>query len=378
MTEIIGSPQTDPTPSPPEPRATDPASTNPATIEPATTDPPTIEPAATDPPGDGGTAQKARRVNPARRLARTVTDPLLRTQRLDNWVLLRSGVGALVMFWGLTLLPDLADLYGSSSIVPSQGPRAGQFSVFRWWTGDIAVGVVLGLAVLGGLAMALGVAVRLAAPVAFVAVTSLMASAPLMLNGGDDVLRLLLLFIALYAVIAPADGLNTAVGRLGLSEPPTGPPWGLVVIRIQIIAMYIVTVLDKMEGSTWLGGTATIRALNLQSMRRFWVPEFMLTSSAAHNLMTWGTLAPEVAIPILLINRRTRRWGIVLGVGFHAALGYVLRLGLFPATVTIAYLAFLTPAEASAIVGWVRRGADRIVGLRAKVPSPGTDQADDP
>ena len=240
------------------------------------------------------------------------------------------------------------------------------------------VGVVLGLAVLGGLAMALGVAVRLAAPVAFVAVTSLMASAPLMLNGGDDVLRLLLLFIALYAVIAPADGLNTAVGRLGLSEPPTGPPWGLVVIRIQIIAMYIVTVLDKMEGSTWLGGTATIRALNLQSMRRFWVPEFMLTSSAAHNLMTWGTLATEVAIPILLINRRTRRWGIVLGVGFHAALGYVLRLGLFPATVTIAYLAFLTPAEASAIVGWVRRGADRIVGLRAKVPSPGTDQADDP
>lgn len=69
-------------------------------------------------------AERPRRpgVNPARRLARTVTDPLLRTQRLDNWVLLRSGVGALVMFWGLTLLPDLADLYGSSSIVPSQGP----------------------------------------------------------------------------------------------------------------------------------------------------------------------------------------------------------------------------------------------------------------
>ncbi len=293
-----------------------------------------------------------------------LTDPLLRTQRLDNWVLLRSGTGALVVFWALTLLPDLADLYGSSSIVPSQGPRTTQFSIFKWWSGDVAVGVVLGVAVLAGLAMTLGVFVRAAAPVAFLAVTSLMASAPLILNGGDDVLRLLLLFIALYALIAPAEGLDTPLGRLGIGEPPTGPPWGLVIIRIQIIAMYIATVVDKMEGSTWLGGTATVRALHLQTMRRFWIPEFILTSSVAHNLMTWGALATEIALPILLINRRTRRWGIVLGLCFHASLGYVMRLGLFPATVAVAYLAFLTPADASAIVGWVRRGADRLIGGR--------------
>ena len=153
-------------------------------------------------------------------------------------------------------------------------------------------------------------------------------------------------------------------GRLGIGEPPTGPPWGLVIIRIQIIAMYIATVVDKMEGSTWLGGTATVRALHLQTMRRFWIPEFILTSSVAHNLMTWGALATEIALPILLINRRTRRWGIVLGLCFHASLGYVMRLGLFPATVAVAYLAFLTPADASAIVGWVRRGADRLIGGR--------------
>ncbi|CCM65551.1 MULTISPECIES: HTTM domain-containing protein [Candidatus Neomicrothrix] len=285
---------------------------------------------------------------------------LLRPQRLDSWILLRSGVGTLVVFWAMILLPDLNDLYGPTSIVPSQGPRPAQLSIFRWWSGDVAVGVVVGLAVLGGLALIVGVAVRLAAPVAFVTVTSLMASSPLMLNGGDDVLRLLLLFLALYALIAPATGLNTPLSGLGVAQPPWGPPWGLAVIRLQIVAMYVVTVMDKMEGSTWLGGTATVRALYLQSMRRFWIPDFIITSSLAHNLMTWGTLVIEVSLPILLVNRKTRRWGIVLGLGFHALLGYAMRLGLFPATVGVAYLAFLSAEDASAVIAWVRRQLGRV------------------
>ena len=44
---------------------------------------------------------------------------LLRPQRLDSWILLRSGVGTLVVFWAMILLPDLNDLYGPTSIVPS-------------------------------------------------------------------------------------------------------------------------------------------------------------------------------------------------------------------------------------------------------------------
>ncbi|MCB1026577.1 MAG: HTTM domain-containing protein [Microthrixaceae bacterium] len=302
--------------------------------------------------------------------ARLIGDALLRPQRLDNWVLLRGGVGALVVVWAMTLLPDLGDFYGPASIVPSQGPRPTQFSVFKWWSGDMAVGVVLGLAVLGGLALIVGVGVRLAAPVTYVAVTSLMFSAPLILNGGDDVLRLLLLFVALYALIAPATGLDTPVGELGRGPAPSGPPWGLVVIRIQIAAMYVVTVMDKMEGSTWLGGTATVRALNLDTMRRFWVPDVVVTSALAHNLMTWGTLITEIALPLLLLNRRTRRWGVVLGLCFHASLGYVLRLGLFPATVGVAYLAFLTPEDAAAVVGWIRSSATRMLPSRRRSTQP--------
>ncbi|MEZ5381803.1 MAG: HTTM domain-containing protein [Microthrixaceae bacterium] len=306
-------------------------------------------------------------VTPNERLrtpARWVNRTLLVPQRLDSWVLLRSGVGALVVFWAMTLVPDLEDLYGAASVVPSQGPRSAQFSIFRWWTGDAAVGVVLGLAVLGGLALMVGVAVRLAAPVTFLTVASLMASAPLILNGGDDVLRLLLLFVALYALIAPATGLNTPVGQLADGPAPSGPPWGLVVIRMQVIAMYVVTVLDKMEGQTWLGGTATVRALNLPSMRRFWVPEFVVQSAVIHNVMTWSALAIEISLPLLLLNRRTRRWGIALGLVLHASFGYVLRLGLFPAIVAVAYLAFLTPEEAAGIVAWIRRWFDRLVGGR--------------
>ncbi len=300
--------------------------------------------------------------------AERVNSTLLRPQRLDSWILLRSGVGALVVFWAMILLPDLNDLYGPASIAPSQGPRPGQLSIFRWWSGDVAVGVVVGLALLGGLALIIGVAVRLAAPVAFVTVTSLMASSPLMLNGGDDVLRLLLLFVALYALISPATGLNTPLSGLGVAPPPLGPPWGLAVIRLQIVAMYVVTVMDKMEGSTWLGGTATVRALYLQSMRRFWIPEFIVTSSLAHNLMTWGTLVVEVSLPILLVNRKTRRWGIVLGIGFHAMLGYAMRLGLFPAAVGVAYVAFLSAEDASAVITWMRRQLGRVKRTRPSDP----------
>ena len=90
------------------------------------------------------------------------------------------------------------------------------------------------------------------------------------------------------------------------------------------------------------------------------------------NVLTYGVLAVEFAIPFLLWTRRTRRLGIGLGIGLHLGLNYALRLGLFGWIMVVAYLAFLTPAESGKLLGRARE----IAGSVGRRRSPGKRVAD--
>ncbi|MDX1484794.1 MAG: hypothetical protein R3229_09950 [Alphaproteobacteria bacterium] len=57
--------------------------------------------------------------------------------------------------------------------------------------------------------------------------------------------------------------------------------------------------------------------------RRFGFPEFIAESSAVHTMTMYGTLVVEATAIILLLTRRFRWWGIVIGVSFHGFLGFL-------------------------------------------------------
>ena len=83
--------------------------------------------------------------------------------------------------------------------------------------------------------------------------------------------------------------------------------------------------------------------------------------------MTFGTLATELSIGILVWNRKLRPWVLALGVGMHLTIDYSIRVGLFSYTMFALYLAFIEPDAASRLILWAR---DRLARLRQRRAEP--------
>jgi hypothetical protein len=66
------------------------------------------------------------------------------------------------------------------------------------------------------------------------------------------------------------------------------------------------------------------------------------------NLMTYGTLAVEGSLAVLVWNRRARPWVLLAGVFLHLGIELTIRVGFFSLGMITLYLVFLDPDWAAA------------------------------
>ena len=276
----------------------------------------------------------------------------------DPFVLLRTALGLVVLLWALTLLPDLHDFQGADGLVPERRIRDWQFTFFRWWDGQgPALTLVWAGLVLGGLGMAAGRLVRVATPLAALCLMSLQQDNPVISNAGDDLLRITVVYATVVTLFCRADGVRRPL--LGPRVPrlrSAMPIWGLRFFQFQLTAIYVATVLKKWPGDTWQEGEAALWALQLVRLERFPVPDLIASSATMGKAMTWGALGLEILLPVLLWVPRTRRWGVLLGVGMHWSFAYAMRLGVFTTIMTVNYISFLDAALIRKVLAW-RPGA---------------------
>jgi len=118
----------------------------------------------------------------------------------------------------------------------------------------------------------------------------------------------------------------------------------------------------KVSGSTWNNGTALHYVLSNAEIRRFnlvWLLQYPLLL----NLMTYGALLLELALPFLLWVRAARPWVMLAGLGLHFAIGITINIPIFGELMTATYLTFLLPEELDSVLlrldprRWFRRGA---------------------
>ena len=119
----------------------------------------------------------------------------------------------------------------------------------------------------------------------------------------------------------------------------------------------------------WRDGTAVSYAVRIGEVSRVPVPSFVTDSLLLTQLATYGTLAVELAVGILVWNRAARPWVLALGVLLHLSIELTLAVGFFSLAIVTLYLAFLPPERAEQVLLWVR---DRVAHRRrvARTPSP--------
>lgn len=256
----------------------------------------------------------------------------------------RIAFGVVAFFWTLSLAPDLMNFFSRDSFIAAQPSN-------RFWIGilspsapDWLVLVVFVVTLVAAACLIVGFRTRLAAVLVFIGVLSFERRNPFVFNAGDVLVRNL----AFYLMLAPAgvalsiDGLRR--GRERFWEFQTRAPWALRLIQVQLSVVYFATVWAKVRGNDWNDGTAVSFALRLDDLARFGVPKWFATSEAVSNLLTFGTLAVEASLAVLVWNRKARPWVLAAGVLMHGLIALNIMVGFFTLAMFTAYLAFV-PAE---------------------------------
>lgn len=275
----------------------------------------------------------------------------------SSLALFRIAIGAVSFAWALSLVPDLRAFFSADGVEPiaPTHPALGAWGVLNAFPSYTAAVVLLVMLMVASVCVTIGYRTRIASVIVFVALVSFEHRAPSIWNSGDGLLRIL----SFYLMLAPA-GASLSVDRWRTArdrfwEFPARAPWALRLVQIQVSVVYLSSAWFKFHGAAWLDGTAVSYAVRIEDLQRLALPGGLSRSFLFSSVMTYWTIAIELMIGILVWNRAARVWVLSLGVGLHVLVGLNLRLGFFSETMLCAYLAFLSPAAATATLFAVRR-----------------------
>lgn len=246
--------------------------------------------------------------------------------------LVRIAFGLLIVAWTISLLPNLTIFFGSVGVMGNHGWRPDNATLVAGWA----------VLLMAAAALTVGMYSRLAAVTVFGLVMFFQQSNPFVFNSGDGLIKIEALFLALSPCGAAlsVDRLRS-VGSCWTAE--VRPQWPVRLLQVQFSLIYLSTVLVKLRGETWPDGTATSYALRLSDMVIVPIPEEITTNPLLMNAATWGTLAVELALGVLVWIRTCRPWVLGAGLVLHLSILVTLGVGFFSLAMFVLYLAFVPP-----------------------------------
>ncbi len=242
-------------------------------------------------------------------------------------------------------------------------------SILLWLRDPISARVVWGLTMAFAVGLTLGWRTRLMSILFYFGMLSIHHRNLLTASGADS----LLMCMAFYLMLSPCGAAYSLDARREARRRGYAPadalivPWAQRLIQIQVACVYLVTVILKLNGGTWLDGTAMHFVLTNREVGRFDF-SFLTAYPVAINILTYGGLAVELSLAFLLWVKAARPWVIAAGLLLHAGILLIINIPIFGELTTAGYLVFLSPGEWD----WLRRRLD-VLGwfarLRAKVMS---------
>jgi hypothetical protein len=281
------------------------------------------------------------------------------------------------------LLPSLADrryLWGTGSWwVEAAAERAG------WWEPlraiyskddpvlfDLAYGALIALVIV----FAIGWRTRWIAPVLLVFWVGLSTNNPSLNDGGDALMRIILLF-ALFADLSRHMSVDAWLARRrarrGLpARRGRVPAWvraglhntALILCCYQMLLIYLTSSVYKLQGAEWLDGTALYYALNLTQLQVLpALSEAMWQVTPFVLFATWLTVAVQLLFPVMLLWRPTRYAAVALATLTHLGIAVLLGLWAFSLPMIAIDMLFVRDRSWQRLAALSRRTALRVRGL---------------
>ena len=261
---------------------------------------------------------------------------------------MRLTLGLLLLWWWAWLWPELGLLFHDGGVVD---PRliGDHWTPYRWDVLQgrslpaLQVGHLLGLGVIAAYAAGLATPVtKWLVPVLLVAV---LHRSPWAWNGGDRLIRIWALMMALTPCGAAWSVDAWLRQRWGWARRSEVPVLGLRLVQLQLLVMYLWTGIDKLRYGAWRDGSAVYYAMSEGNFSRAaWLIDPVMQSAAGwplSALLVVFTLVFEVGFVVGALHPITRRATLAAGTLLHGGIFATLSVGMFGPASVWGYQAFL-------------------------------------
>lgn len=217
---------------------------------------------------------------------------------------------------------------------------------------------------LAALLAAAGVLTRVSSIALALGYVSLHCRNPLILHGGDLVLRISLMYLAL-SPCGKAVSLDRLIAlRRGRASDPPEPVslWPQRLMQVQIAVIYFTNFWFKDYGHNWRDGVAVWFPLHLNEFKRFPVPDILTSNSVLLAIATYGTMFAWLSMGTIVFYRPLRRYAILCAAGAHLFIEYSMNIPLFAFLMLATYVNHYDGEEIAA--WWDKRMARWRAGHR--------------
>ncbi|WP_338698470.1 HTTM domain-containing protein [Streptomyces sp. Q6] len=151
----------------------------------------------------------------------------------------------------------------------------------------------------------------------------------------------------------------------------------LLVIMVEACLIYATAGWYKIQGSRWQDGTAVYYPLHLDYFSPWPALGDLLTAYGPMVLLvTYGTVAVQVAFPFTVFNRRVKNVLLVLMITEHLFIAVALGLPFFSLAMITADAVFLPTSFLRRVGGWAARARGRVLDRTKSAAVPGQRTAD--
>jgi len=284
--------------------------------------------------------------------------------------LFRVAYGIVVIATILLLRPDWLAWYGPHAWVSfatmhgiEPGPRLNLFAVIP--QSDLWVRALFWFFLASAACLTIGLLTRLNCVIVFICLASIQQRNLLILHGGDTFLRV----AGFFLIFAPAGAALSADRLIRIWRAKEGVeirprrPWAQRMIQFELALLYFAGFCWKIEGGSWVQGTALYYVYHLDELQRFPIPTWFFRPTIL-KLGTWLALALEFSLGVLIWIRELRYPLLAIGLLFHLSLEYSLNIPMFQWDVLSAYVLFIDAADLARVWSWMSVAFGKHLGER--------------
>lgn len=288
---------------------------------------------------------------------------------LRSFAVLRILYGIGLLLTVIPSIPERSLLWGAASFwVDPEAKRRGYVTFDTLLTKsspilfDIVFFAFIGIIIL----FTLGYRTRIVTPVVLLLLICLQSNNPYMLNGGDTIYRITLLFL-MFANLSEHYSLDAWLrGRRSRPQRPRRrliPEYisnaahntALILCAFQIIVIYVVSGIWKLIGDEWLEGTALFYALRIDSFIAYpMINEMLWQSSLLIYVATFIALWVQTLFPFALLWRPSRIFVLVSLVFMHTGIAVLLGLWPFSLVMIALDMLFIRDSTWEKVTGYIR------------------------